>query len=212
MVRLLDLLTAGGIYAKVINRIMNVLFILFMLVLQPDSTGLPADEALMWGNEALQKENWKTASLYFEYAIDTNDLNEIGYIMAYWNVHNCQMKLNNADESASALLGFIVHTTDYIKRMERHKLIWAFSWIKKFKAERRLLYAEVLLIAYWAAKNNYSCRSKIFMCYLPRMRFLEVYKKRIPFCSSDVKIDIDGDYTTVDVICDGENEMYYFGR
>ncbi|KKK81599.1 hypothetical protein LCGC14_2811850, partial [marine sediment metagenome] len=143
MVRLLDLLTAGGIYAKVINRIMNVLFILFMLVLQPDSTGLPADEALMWGNEALQKENWKTASLYFEYAIDTNDLNEIGYIMAYWNVHNCQMKLNNADESASALLGFIVHTTDYIKRMERHKLIWAFSWIKKFKAERRLLYAEV---------------------------------------------------------------------
>lgn len=162
------------------------------------------------GQKAIDNKQWENAVTYFETAIDTGMLNTLGMTTSYWNIYLAEDKLGHTDNSMTALLGFL----SYGYEVYTQKDAWSKKWAKRFRLKFRLDYGFAVLQAKWAARNKYSCRSRIFACYIDNKKLISVFAKTIPFCSSitSYRMNIVSKDRTIitNIKCMGENNSYYF--
>ena len=78
-------------------------------------------------------------------------------------------------------------------------------FIKTFDAKRKLKFANMALQAYWAGENNYTCRSKMFSCFIYSEDNISIFKETIPFCKESelhgYKINRIGSLLETDILC-----------
>jgi len=166
---------------------------------------------LIAGDRAIQANNWQEASIHFNNAIDTRQLNSAGMAVAYWNIHIAESNLHHIDKDMEALLGFIVYGYDFAEAP------WpSFKrWRNEFRLERKLNHAFALMQANWANHNSYSCRSKLFACYIKTKSLIEIFERAVPFCKNrtvqSIKISDKKKIMQTNVACsDNSIETYYF--
>lgn len=166
------------------------------------------------GDEALKANNWPEVSANFQSAINTNRLNTAGMAISYWNIHIAERAMNHTDNSMDALLGFIVHGSDFLDGPS----YMTYRLAKRFKMKRKLHHAIALIQATWASRNNHSCRSRDFPCYIRSIPLVDVFERTIPFCKDKelrvIKVVEDNSLLRADVTCVEESgldyENYYF--
>ncbi|KKM60736.1 hypothetical protein LCGC14_1538830 [marine sediment metagenome] len=168
-------------------------------------------EFLQSGEVALQAGNWQEASDNFYKAINTNELNIGGQAVSYWNVFISERNMNHVDKSMEALLAFIVYGSDFVTSNDPNFKMWA----RKFNVKLKLNYSIVLIQAVWAKRNNYSCKSKLFACYVPTEKLINVFEETIPFCGNSKDIIGAGIINKDNIIkfeiqCRDGTETYYF--
>jgi len=184
---------------------MNAIFVVMLMV----SADLNTQEHIQAGDIALQTNNWAEASINFQAALDSGELNIIGRAICYWNVHLAENNLGNTNKDMAALLGFIVYGSDYLRSQQSLP-----KWFEDgLLLKQKLSIAIALIQATWAAKNSYSCRSKIFSCYVKSKRYIDIFEKTIPFCMKDEVLNIKIiDHNTTfetDVVCGSKTKDYH---
>jgi len=116
-------------------------------------------EYLTRGEEALSKDQYAAAVESFEAALDTRRLHITGQAMAYWSLHYSYIRLNNLDNAAICLLGFIVYSLDYIDFIDsldkdERKIHPGAHWLRQFGIRSKLKFAAERISAYWEFKSN----------------------------------------------------------
>lgn len=163
------------------------------------------------GDKAIRSGNWKEASISFKAAINTGRLNKGGMSIAYWNIHIAEYNLKHIDLDMDAVLGFIVYGSEFAESTQSLFKQWG----KKFKLKRKLNYAIALIQATWASRNNHSCRSEIFSCYIASKSLIRIFELIIPFCVdrkvNNILIKNKGQTLRANITCSSgvESEIYY---
>jgi len=132
---------------------------------------------------------------------------------AYWNAYICCDKVGNDDGVANSLLGFIVYVHESKRVYERagmpNKLK---DWIFGYKIDEKYKFASVSIQALWAGRNDYSCRSEEFNCFIYSKEDIKLYARSMSFCGNDAYVaeSTDGLFRVI-VDCGKTKEQYYFG-
>jgi hypothetical protein len=186
-----------------------------LLVTEPDFS---AARDLAAAEIAQSAGEWDKACNYLNHALNTQSLNDAGTAMIYWGLSMCNICLKKVDETADALMGFIIYAEDYIayaKSLKKPKG-QEMQWVIDFKLQENLLYAKTLSQIYWAQRNDYSCRNEMFSCKVPK-NLIYMFAEMLPFCRDisaikKTKITVKDKLTIVDVQCDIGIETYYFTK
>lgn len=114
---------------------------------------------LVKGERALANNQYRAAIRNFDAALGTGMLNTTGKSMAYWNLHYCYIRVNDLDNAAESILGFIVHSLDYLDFIEglskeNRKNHPGVLWLRRFKVRKKLDFASKRISAYWEFRNN----------------------------------------------------------
>lgn len=187
---------------------MPLLFLSFVL-----STSCGADNSMLYlakGEAQMASQQWEGAVDSFEKAIATGQLWGPSIAMAYWNLFFANDRLQNIDNAAESLLGFMVHSEDFMWRIRNRESHPGHSWYKTFNVKKRIAFANVVLQAMWASRSNTACRSKLFACVVEETNYISEFQKRIPFCSNNINHTKNDNFIKVNVECPKGREEYYF--
>ena len=164
---------------------------------------------MMTGEMSMQNGHWSTAIDMYSRAIGTNMLSDLGMAVAYWNIYFAYANLENDDDSMNALLGFIVYGSSIVND-PYHK-----DAAEELMLKDKLSLSLAELQAKWASRNDYSCRSPEFACYITEESFIGSFEESVPFCGGKnnvmgAQMNQDGDTIEVIVHCTVDQETYYF--
>lgn len=159
------------------------------------------------GERLMALGKWEEAAHAFEQALTNGDLSPPGQAMIYWNIfYAYDHTSNNIDKSATALLSFLTVGRDIVQDSDNPNNMW----LKAFKIKEKLIFADVVLQSMWASRAKWACREKMFACPYHDERFISLYIRRIPFCSTDFTFTADAEFIRADVKCKEGQETYYF--
>ena len=108
----------------------------------------------------LKASDARSAADAFQAAIDTGYLSNAGRALAYWYIHLSEQTLGGKDESAEALLSFVVLAEDLLHERIEDDPTGAESFIAQFDLERRLALARAALSVSWSGRAKSFGRSR----------------------------------------------------
>jgi hypothetical protein len=185
--------------------------LIFSFMLYSCSVGTVEAQYILDGERLLMFRQWEPAAVAFQKAIQTGELGLPSKVMAYWNMFFAYDHTKNIDKAADAIIGFLSMGNDLIWRLENLPATHPGNiWVKAFKVQEKLVFANVTLQAIWARVSKTACRHKLFACTCPDKRLLDIYVTRIPFCSTTYSVTENDNLLEVNVPCNNGQETYYF--
>jgi hypothetical protein len=165
------------------------------------------------------KNDLKNSCDNLQNKINSQELNSILIVEAYWELGTCYINLKDIDSTGNALMGFIVHSEDLINyatsSISPNKLLLR-AYIKQFELLKKIEYAKVLIQVYWAHRNDYSCRSELYACKISKP-LIHAFGQMLPFCNNindvkKIKFNEKNNIIITDVTCTDGTETYYFAK
>jgi hypothetical protein len=189
----------------------NMIAILLSAMLLAQGEPNTAQIDMAQADIAFRTGNFPLAKKHILSALNSGELSDVGTTILYWNLHYCTVALNQPDEAAEALFGFIAHAQNVDNK----------KFAEEYELDSKLAQAELMLNAYWARKSDISCRSKEFACYMTDKTFngmdgIRIFGSMLPFCGDAkriTKVDTkkDGKFIITNVTCATRGtETYYF--
>ena len=130
-----------------------VLGLLLLATPPPDSPAY----YLYHGDVAMSSGEWRRAIEFFDRAVSMYNSAASAKAMAYWNMHIAYERLGDVDGAPESLLGFIVHTLDYLdflKELEKEDRRTHNVWVKRFRVRQKLNRAAYKIQQYWEHRNE----------------------------------------------------------
>ena len=106
---------------------------------------------------AMERGYWGEAIKYFNQALDSKQLNDPAKIIVYWNLHMAYENMSDINNSAEALLSYIVYSTDFLNSLAGPPLsmnLELLDWAKREKVSKRLDAAKEKIDRYWSTRRS----------------------------------------------------------